>query len=70
MAELPAKRKAPLPPQFLTPDDLCSALRVTSSTLANWRSQKTGPPFFRIGGGLVRYDPDEFAAWVATQRVT
>lgn len=54
-------------PQFLTPVDVAAMLQIPLGTLANWRSAKKGPGFFRMGG-LVRYDPADVNAWLAGQR--
>ncbi|ALV45806.1 hypothetical protein MB46_10275 [Arthrobacter alpinus] len=56
-------------PRFLTPADVAEALQIPVGTLANWRSAGKGPRFSRFGG-LVRYDPDDVAAWLAEQRVS
>lgn len=52
--------------QYLTPDDLARMWKVSVGTIANWRVQKRGPEFVRIGG-LVRYHPDAAAAWLKAQ---
>jgi len=54
--------------RYLTPEDVSEALQIPVGTLANWRSQKKGPKFYRFGG-LVRYHPDDFEAWLAAQAV-
>lgn len=52
--------------QYLTPEDLGRQWQVSTGTLANWRTNKTGPAFIRIGG-LVRYHPEAVASWLAAQ---
>ena len=52
--------------QFLTPDDLASMWQVSVGTIANWRTNKKGPEFIRIGG-LVRYSPAAVNDWLAKQ---
>jgi hypothetical protein len=39
--------------QFLTPTEVASRLRVSTKTLANWRSQHKGPPHTKIGGRIL-----------------
>jgi predicted DNA-binding transcriptional regulator AlpA len=38
-------------------------------TLDNWRSQGTGPPYYKLGARIV-YDDAETDAWLATRRRT
>ena len=38
---------------ILTPEDLAKLLHVEVKTLRNWRYQRTGPPFAKIGKGVV-----------------
>ena len=52
--------------QYLTPDDLARMWQVSAGTIANWRTNKKGPEFIRIGG-LVRYSPEAVQAWLAKQ---
>jgi predicted DNA-binding transcriptional regulator AlpA len=52
--------------QWLTPDDLARMWQVSVGTIANWRTNKKGPEFVRIGG-LVRYSPEAVDAWLAKQ---
>jgi hypothetical protein len=40
--------------------------QVSAGTIANWRTNKKGPEFTRIGG-LVRYSPEAVSAWLAKQ---
>lgn len=54
--------------QYLTPVDLSERLQISLSTLATWRSQGKGPSFYRMGG-LIRYHPDEVAAWAKEQAI-
>lgn len=41
--------------QILTPDELVSRWnnRVSARTLANWRSQSTGPKYIKLGGRII-----------------
>ncbi|AIX99790.1 hypothetical protein ART_0192 [Arthrobacter sp. PAMC 25486] len=52
--------------QYLTPTDLSARLQISLSTLGTWRSVGKGPKFYRMGG-LIRYHPDEVAAWAREQ---
>ena len=56
----------PTPVQYLTPEDLAAMWQVSAGTIANWRTNKKGPEFIRIGG-LVRYSPEAVSAWLAKQ---
>ena len=38
-------------------------------TLCNWRSNKKGPPFVRIGG-KIRYIAEDLRCWIEEHRVT
>jgi predicted DNA-binding transcriptional regulator AlpA len=55
--------------QWLTPEDLARMWQVSPGTIANWRTNKKGPEFIRIGG-LVRYSPEAVQAWLAKQPTT
>lgn len=52
--------------QWLTPDDLARMWQVSAGTIANWRTNKKGPEFVRIGG-LVRYSPEAVQTWLDKQ---
>ena len=53
---------------LLTTSETAERLGIRSALLAQWRYQKTGPPFHRLGR-LVRYDPAQLAAWVEERKV-
>ncbi|MGW4913002.1 helix-turn-helix transcriptional regulator [Streptomyces sp. NPDC004270] len=56
--------KLALPPQYLTPEDLVTLLRLPSvETVYQWRRKGTGPRGFRVGRHL-RFDPDDVRTWV------
>ncbi|MBB3017610.1 hypothetical protein FHR70_000650 [Microvirga lupini] len=57
--------------KFLTPAELSERWggRITTRTLANWRSQAAGPPFVKIGGAVL-YDCEQVAAWEKSNTVT
>lgn len=56
--------------QLLSPAELVARWgnAVTLGTLANWRSNKTGPSFQKIGA-RVRYPLDAVQAYEASRRV-
>lgn len=51
-------------PDFLTPAQVVTRWNaaVTTGTLANWRSKRTGPPFQKFGT-KVRYPMATLVAW-------
>lgn len=53
-------------PENLTPAQVVARWNnaVTTGTLANWRAQKKGPPYRKIGG-RVRYPLAGLVAWEA-----
>lgn len=53
-------------PQFLTPAEVSERWNgaVGVGTLANWRSQKSGPPYQKFGT-RVRYPVAQLEAWEA-----
>jgi predicted DNA-binding transcriptional regulator AlpA len=54
---------------LLTVPQLSARLAVPASTLSKWRLARTGPPYYRLAGGQVRYSAAELAAWLAASRV-
>ena len=58
------------PPEFLTEDEVCARYRGTVSpgTLRNWRSQKRGPAYVKIGK-IVLYPRAAIEAWEAANTV-
>lgn len=50
--------------QYLTPDEVATRYRGTVSirTLANWRSMRIGPKFFKIGKTIL-YEEGDLDAW-------
>ena len=50
--------------QYLTPQELSDRYsnRITVRTLNNWRSSGGGPPFTKIGGGVL-YPIDRLVEW-------
>jgi Helix-turn-helix domain len=55
---------------YLTPKELAERYRDTISprTLANWRSQKVGPSYVKIGGRVL-YSLSSVIAWEMTRHV-
>lgn len=41
---------------------------IKPKTLDNWRSQRIGPPYYKLGGRVV-YDDAEVDAWISARRV-
>lgn len=38
---------------FITPSELAQRWRISAQTLANWRSAGRGPPYIRLGRGIL-----------------
>ena len=51
---------------LMTPADLSEYLGVPLGTLANWRYQRRGPAFVRLGRH-VRYRADDVLEWIREQ---
>lgn len=58
-------------PKFLTPAELVERYKgqLSEKTLANWRTQGTGPKFTRAGGRIL-YPFAEVIAWENTRTVS
>jgi len=54
---------------LLTPQETAQILGVSMGTLAQWRSQRRGPPFVKIEGRLVRYRLADLEAYLASSLV-
>lgn len=50
----------------LSPSQVAGLLGVTDGTLRNWRSQRKGPPFYKVG--RVFYSRMDVHDWLAKQR--
>ncbi|MDF2990579.1 MAG: DNA-binding protein [Microbacterium sp.] len=46
--------------------EVAAYLKVSESTLSRWRTDHKGPPFLRLGGGVIRYRLDAVGAWLAS----
>ena len=56
-------------PSLLTPEQVATITGLALETLAQWRSQKRGLPYLKIGRA-VRYDPAEIRAYLERCRVS
>ena len=54
---------------LLTPDQVSAATGLSKETLAQWRSQKRGIPYLKIGRA-VRYDPVDVQKYLEGCRVS
>lgn len=54
---------------YLTPGELASRFKntITVKTLANWRSQDTGPAYVKLGGRIL-YEIGDVSTWEASRR--
>lgn len=55
--------------ELLTSEDVATLTGLSEETLAQWRSQKRGIPYLKIGR-VVRYDPAEVQAYLERCRVS
>ncbi len=55
--------------ELLTPEEVAEITALSVQTLAQWRSQKRGIPYLKIGRA-VRYDPAEVQAYLERCRVS
>jgi excisionase family DNA binding protein len=56
-------------PDLLSPEEVAEITGLARDTLAQWRSQKRGIPYLKIGRA-VRYDPAEVQAYLEGCRVS
>lgn len=56
-------------PELLTAEQVASITGLSVETLAQWRSQKRGIPYLKIGRA-VRYDPADVNAYLRGCRVS
>ena len=54
---------------LLTTDEASRYLGVRSQLLVQWRYERKGPAFHRLGSRLVRYDVSELNTWLEDHRV-
>ena len=53
--------------QMLTPQEVSQLIKISVSTLENWRMQGRGPKFIKLGGGPrghVRYRQQDVEDWM------
>jgi predicted DNA-binding transcriptional regulator AlpA len=59
-----------LSPRYLTESQAAEILAVKKGTLANWRSERRGPAYVRLGGGrVIRYRVSDLEAFAEQVRV-
>lgn len=56
-------------PELLTPEEVAAITGMSVETLAQWRSQKRGIPYLKIGRA-VRYDPVDVQTYLEGCRVS
>ena len=54
---------------LLTPDDAAEFLSLATTTLADWRWQRKGPPWIPISRGCVRYSKEALEAWLERRTI-
>lgn len=54
--------------KFITPAQLAALLGLKESTLANWRSMKSGPCFIKADG-VILYAESDVNEWLVRHRV-
>ncbi len=54
---------------LLTPRQAGEYLGLPETTLAQWRSQRRGPPYIKLESRLVRYRRAHLEGWLARQTV-
>lgn len=52
------------PSPLLDSREVATYLKVSESTLSRWRTERTGPPFLRMGA-ITRYRLDAVDVWLA-----
>jgi excisionase family DNA binding protein len=50
---------------LMTENEVSKRLNVSLASLRRWRLTKRGPAFVKVGS-LVRYEPEELEAWLAS----
>ena len=54
--------------ELLTSEESQDFLRVSQQTLANWRVQKIGPPYIKLGGKVL-YRISDLEEWLDSRLV-
>lgn len=57
---------APVLGEWLSPDDLASALGVTVATLRRWARRRIGPPRVKVGH-VILYSRASVVSWLAAR---
>lgn len=65
MSKPSSSASKPHPRALATPDDVAAYLGVPAKTLTEWRSQRKGPEYLKIGR-YVRYDWRAVEIWLPT----
>jgi predicted DNA-binding transcriptional regulator AlpA len=55
--------------RLLTPAQVAEFYRVSVDTLAQWRSQRRGPRYIKIGNRLIRYRLSDLEMYLAAHSV-
>jgi predicted DNA-binding transcriptional regulator AlpA len=55
---------------LLTPDEAAEFLSLSIETLAQWRSQRRGPPYIKLESRLVRYRASELEEYLSERVVS
>lgn len=53
---------------LITTKELADRLGIARGTVQNWRSQKSGPPYKRIGAKAIRYRLKDVLRWMEGKR--
>ena len=58
-------------PKYLTPEEVSDRYRgaISTGTLKNWRSQRIGPPFIKVGKSVL-YSAEQLDQWDRKNVVT
>jgi excisionase family DNA binding protein len=56
-------------PRLLTPKEAAEFLGVPEGTLAQWRSQRRGPSYFKLEGRLVRYRASDLENYLSRHTI-
>ncbi len=52
---------------MLDTQQVADLLSVSVSTIRKWRMAGDGPPWLKLSGGVVRYDPEVLTEWIASR---
>jgi hypothetical protein len=54
-------------PNYLRTEEMARAMGLEAKTLANWRGNGRGPPYYRAGRNVL-YDREETLQWLKATR--